>query len=67
MGKTLAKGIGPQAVGRRVRATDAPYPGLFPRLVLLNIFSHNLGSECQHALRKFADGTKLGGNTHSKG
>lgn len=38
MGKTLAKVIGPQAPGRRVRATKAPFPGLFPALILVNIF-----------------------------
>lgn len=67
MGKTLAKGMGPQAVGRRVGATEAPSPGLFPRLTLVNIFSHNLGSECQHAPIKFADDTKLGSNISLKG
>lgn len=67
MGKTLAKLIGPRAVGRRVRATEVSSPGLFPRLFLLDIFSHNLGAERQHVLTKFADDTKLGSNIDSDG
>lgn len=35
MGKTLPKGMGPQAVGRRVGTIEAPSPGLFPRLILM--------------------------------
>lgn len=59
MGKT--KGMGPQAVGKRVRARERLLPsGLFPRLIRLNNFPHSLGSERQHVLIKFADDTELG-------
>lgn len=65
MGKTLAKGIGLQAVGRRQSKR-----GFFPRAVsktsILLYFPHNLGSGRQHVLIKLADDTKPGSNINSK-